>query len=442
MRFRFMFMCVLLVLALTATYVVAAPIHDAAGKGDLAKVKALLKANPKLVNLAGKDDATPLHYAVAEGHKAVVEFLLASKADVNAKKTNGVTPLHIAAAMRETEIGVLLLARGADVAATDKNGRTPISLGFAGWPAYMRNVKLVPDVRIRISPKDSMPQVLIPSGEFTMGSDSGGFDDEKPARKVHISAFWMDMHEVTYEQYCRFLNDAKPDEQQRKEWLKLAGEPEAEFKTGFVNGPKISFDGEGYTARPGFSRDPIAWVTWHGADAYAKWAGRSLPSEAQWERASRAGKEGQEFSWGDGPPPPGTGNFGDELFQKVWPEQANTSGMIDSFSSTSPACSFRSNAFGLFDMDGNLSEWCLDLYEATWYARMPNRDPVNLGASTKLHSARGSDFYTGGFASNEDARKEVRPSVRMVKKPAHAMHPDGKTLWDNIGFRCASPAGR
>lgn len=128
MRSKLALLCAVLMLGLTAAYAVAAPIHVAAAKGDLGKVKALLRANPKLVSLADEDGAGPLHHAVAGGHKAVVEFLLASKADVNGKKNNGVTPLHVAAALGRTEIAKLLHAKGADPKAEDNKGRTPLSL--------------------------------------------------------------------------------------------------------------------------------------------------------------------------------------------------------------------------------------------------------------------------------------------------------------------------
>ena len=128
MRSKMTFVCALLAVMLTATCAPAAPIHDAAAKGDLAKVKALLKAKPELINSVDGNGATPLHHAVAVNHKAVVEFLLANKANVNAKRTNGVTPLHIAAAMGRLEIAEVLLSKGAEPQAIDNKGRTAMSL--------------------------------------------------------------------------------------------------------------------------------------------------------------------------------------------------------------------------------------------------------------------------------------------------------------------------
>lgn len=118
----------ILVLSLVAINALAAPIHDAAGKGDLAKAKALVAKDPKLVNLKDPKGATPLHFAAAGGHKAVVEYLLSKKADVNAKKKDGVTPLHVAASLGKLEIAKFLLAKGAERNTADSKGRTPLTL--------------------------------------------------------------------------------------------------------------------------------------------------------------------------------------------------------------------------------------------------------------------------------------------------------------------------
>ena len=422
--------CLVIVVAwLAGTVGWAAPIHDAASKGDVSKVKALLKAEPGLVSAADKDGATPLHHAAAAGQKAVVEALIDNKADINAQKHDGVTALQVAAALGYKDIVELLLANGADANVKDKKGRTALSVardrGQAEVAALLEAKGAAEGVSeakaTRINPKDGEAMVLVPAGEFTMGSNS---DDprESPARKIYVSAFRMDVHEVTYEQYVRFLNDVKPDDTLRKEWLRFSGEPQAEFKTGFAYGPKISFESGVYVAQAKFLRYPVAWVTWKGADAYAKWTGESLPSEAQWERAARAGKEGQTYAWGEGPPPPGSGNFCDQSYEKVWPKSSIAADYDDGFSVASPVGIFKSNAFGIYDMDGNESEWCADVYVDGWYSRMPARDPVNLG-QTETHVIRGGCWGYGTL-------KEYRLSARRTSKQA----------WDNIGFRCVSPA--
>lgn len=104
----------------------AGPVHEAAAKGDIILVRALLTGNSELVNSQDENGASPLHWAADKNQQAVAEFLLANKADVNARKKNGVTPLHVAVALGRKEIVELLIANGADINAQDNIGRTPI----------------------------------------------------------------------------------------------------------------------------------------------------------------------------------------------------------------------------------------------------------------------------------------------------------------------------
>jgi len=109
----------------------ASAIHEASGKGDLAAVKAAVAAKPASVSERDSKKATPLHYAAAGGHTAVVEYLVSRKADVNARKPDGVTPLHVAAAMGRTAAARALLTHGAKRDAKDNTGRTPLSIAQA-----------------------------------------------------------------------------------------------------------------------------------------------------------------------------------------------------------------------------------------------------------------------------------------------------------------------
>ena len=166
----------ILVFSVVAINALAAPIHDSAGKGDLAKVKVLVAKDPKLVNLKDPKGATPLHFAVAGGHKAVVEYLLSKKADVNAKKNDGVTPLHVAASLGKLEIAKLLIAKGANKDATDSKGRTPLTLAeekgnvemtalLSGKPPASK-----PGVKVVSIPKDA---VVMRAGKKVAGIKAG-----------------------------------------------------------------------------------------------------------------------------------------------------------------------------------------------------------------------------------------------------------------------------
>lgn len=164
------------VISLVAINALAAPIHDAAGKGGLAKVKALVAKDAKLVNLKDSKGATPLHFAVAGGHKALAEYLLLKKADVNAKKKDGVTPLHVAASLGRLEIAKFLLAKGADRNTADSKGRTPLTL--AGEKGNVEMIDLLsartpaPEPRVRVVsiPADA---VVLRAGKKPAGITKG-----------------------------------------------------------------------------------------------------------------------------------------------------------------------------------------------------------------------------------------------------------------------------
>jgi formylglycine-generating enzyme required for sulfatase activity len=232
-------------------------------------------------------------------------------------------------------------------------------------------------------------------------------DPPAPGHRVAVDAFWMDLHEVTYDQLCAFLNDAKPDRALRLTWLALGGEPEKEFNTGFAYGPKVVREEDGrFTVAPGFEQYPVAWVSHVGAEAYAAWAGRKLPTDAQWELAARAGKEGQSYHWGQDPsPPPGVGNLADESLTNIWPQLFGYKGYNDGFVVASPVCSFPPNAFGLLDMEGNMAEWCGTAHERGGY--------VIRGG---LYNGNQSDYRL-------DSRRSEKEDF----------------VWDTTGFRCAAP---
>ncbi|NWG75261.1 MAG: SUMF1/EgtB/PvdO family nonheme iron enzyme [Rubrivivax sp.] len=247
---------------------------------------------------------------------------------------------------------------------------TPGNTRPANWPEYLRNFTPPQGMTwasFKVSPKDLMPQVLIPAGEFLMGSPAGeGDDDEHPQQRVYVSAFWMDVHEVTVEQYRRFCQ---------------------------ATGRQMDTDLNAAATHP------VVMVSWEDATAYATWAGRELPTEAQWEKAARGGTT-TAYPWGD-----------------AWNEAlANSHG-----TGTKPVGSYAPNRFGLFDMIGNVWEWCRDAYEEDWYRRMPVRDPFNAGKADSPRVLRGGSWlYSPDY---------LRVAYRTISTP------DYRNL--NFGFRCS-----
>lgn len=186
--------------------------------------------------------------------------------------------------------------------------------------------------------------VLIPGSEFQMGSPYGGVDDEKPVHTVYVDAFYMDKYEVTNAQFKAFV-DANP--QWRKDSI-----PRAYHDGDYLN----HWTGNRYPYEK--SNHPVVYVSWHAAMAYAWWAGKRLPTEAEWEKAARGG-----------------------LVERGQGIEGNYAGNVGK---TTPVGSYTANGYGLYDMVGNVWEWCLDEYDADFYARSQRRNPIS-GAESPAH---------------------------------------------------------
>ena len=186
----------------------------------------------------------------------------------------------------------------------------------------------------KIVDKDSM--VLIPAGEFQMGSNDGE-PDEKPVHTVYVDAFYMDVTEVTNVQYKKFV-DANP------QWK----------KSHISDGDYLKhWNGNRYPTGKG--NHPVVYVSWYSAMAYAAWAGKRLPTEAEWEKAARGRLVGKKYPWGD----------------LIDFSKANYDSM-----GTTTVGSYPPNRYGLYDMGGNVWEWCLDMYDVDFYKNSPRHNPV------------------------------------------------------------------
>lgn len=223
---------------------------------------------------------------------------------------------------------------------------------------------------------DDMRLILIPGGEFTMGSNAGDAD-ERPEHVVNVSTFLIDETPVTNAQWAKYVSATG---------AAMRGEPGADGNAPVVN------------------------VSFEEAQAYAKWAGRRLPSEAEWEKAAR-GTDGRAYPWGNDPPSPQSGT-------------ANIDGAGDGFAKTSPVGSFEAGAspFGVLDMAGNVWQWTYDWYDAGYYASLaPGAKDPEGPASGEQIALRG-----GAFTSKP---ADVRSTNRYPRAPGDRAH--------NIGFRCA-----
>jgi len=245
--------------------------------------------------------------------------------------------------------------------------------------------------------KDVSKMILIPAGEFEMGS-SVGDADERPVHTVNIDAFYIDMYEVTNAQYKEFVDAT-------------SHESPVYWKYSNFNEPD----------------QPVVGVTWDDANAYTKWAGKRLPTEAEWERAARGGLIGKKYAWGDSStPPPGAGNFADETSKKVFKKWDVINGYDDGFSHPAPVGCFDPNGYGVCDMMGNVWEWCADWYDSGYYSKSSKDNPKGP-ATGQEHVLRGGSWF-----SDKDY---LRVSNRYNYNPSYTMKEAA-----NIGFRCAKDA--
>ena len=243
--------------------------------------------------------------------------------------------------------------------------------------------------------------VLIPAGEFQMGSnDPGAWDDEQPVHAVYIDAFYMDKYEVTNAQYTEFIL-ANP------EWGK------DRINRAFHNGDYLEYwNGNDYPS--GEANHPVVYVSWYAAMAYAKWAGKRLPTEAEWEYAARGRLIGKKYPWGDAIDS-SKANYNENVGKK-----------------TTPIGSYPPNGYGLYDIAGNVWEWCLDEIEANFYQNSRRRNPI-AGASSV-------DWVINNFTNVKTQRvlrdgpwdwnpKYLRVASRGWSIPMLTNY--------NLGFRCA-----
>lgn len=237
--------------------------------------------------------------------------------------------------------------------------------------------------------KDGATMVLIPAGEFLMGSEMAG---EGPPHRVSLEAFYLDRYEVTNAQYQRFVD--------------ATGHRAPQHEVD----PRYDLWAGG-TFPPEFKAQPVVNVDWHDAAAYCEWAGKRLPTEAEWEKAAR-GTDARIYPWGNDPPTPARLNFA-----RRW-EGPQTLRPVGSFEpGRSP--------YGAYDMAGNVWEWVSDWYKPGYNQALPERNPRAPGAGS-------AKVLRGGSWTN---------LARLVRV-THRYGADPEMRNSDTGLRCARDLAR
>ncbi|MGE0607734.1 MAG: formylglycine-generating enzyme family protein [Pirellulales bacterium] len=349
-------------------------------------------------------------------------------------------------------------------ARTKANSKSYLPMLLLGLAAFAGTYGVVKATHYMDAQPEPAPagMVWIPGGEFSMGSElPKAWPEEKPVHRVQVDGFYMDETEVTNAQFREFVEatgyvttaEKAPDLEEimrqsppgtpepPAEVLvpgSLVFRPTAEPVTDFQNYAQWWFwvpgacwrhpEGPGSDLQ-GRENHPVVQISWYDATAYCQWAGKRLPTEAEWEFACRGGLADKTYPWGDELPSQDGPRA--NIWQGTFP---NDNTVRDGFERTSPVKSFPANGYGLYDMAGNVWEWCGDWYDKALYARRkgqpPAANPVGPAKSydpsqplTPQRSQRG-----GSFLCHESYCWRYRPAAR------HGCSPD--TGMSHSGFRC------
>src|SRR5262245_5795293 len=295
--------------------------------------------------------------------------------------------------------------------------------------------------------------VWIPGGPFWMGSTENP-EGNAPLHQVAVSGFWMDRTEVTNAQFEAFVTATGyktvaelPPSAEEIAGREVPPDKLVPYSVCFHPTPLPEgadpnrmaaiwwdrVDGANWRHPEGPGSDikgrmnhPVVHISWKDAVAYCEWAGKRLPTEAEWEFAARGGLDRQEFCWGS-EKQGASGKWWANTYQGRFPVNDTAA---DGYSSTSPVCSFPPNGYGLLDMSGNVWEWCADWYSSTYYVQSPRNNPKgpDSGAPRDATGLPSKVKRGGSFLCADNYCRRYLPGTRY-----HSTVNDGA---NHSGFRC------
>ena len=320
---------------------------------------------------------------------ATVFMISACGAEENRANTVDVQNTAIASALTmiaETQAALPTVTSSLMHTPTKIPTETPFPVAtFEALIAFYNPGSALPSVptKMKISQTDGMFQVYIPEGSFIMGANDKTFLSSYPEHQVYLDAFWIDQTLVSNAMFAKC--------------------EQAGVCKYFYSLPKYN----PYFGDPAYASYPITYVTWYDADQYCQWAGRRLPTEAEWEKAAR-GTDGWMYPWGNTAPDETLTNF----------KQSNIGGTVSVYSYPAGA-----SPYGILGMAGNVREWVADWFNPKYYDHSPDRNPQG--------TTRGNEKSLRGGSYLDDAR-----GLLVFKRFSH----DPKSPGANRGFRCVQDA--
>jgi sulfatase modifying factor 1 len=302
------------------------------------------------------------------------------------------------------------------------------------------------------APFDNM--VWIPAGVFLMGSNDH-YPEEAPAHEVSVDAFWMDKHTVTNAEFSRFVEEtghvtlaekpanaadypgAKPELLSPASVVFRKSSQPVDLRNHFnwwdyIPGANWRHPQGPQSTLKGLAKHPVVHIAFEDAEAYTKWAGKEIPTEAEWEFAARGGLDGSEYVWGNEFEPDG------KVMANTWQGEFPYENLLkDGYEWTAPVGAFPPNGYGLFEMAGNVWEWTTDWYQDH------SKNEISCCASFNPKGGKRDESHDSCSSATEIPRKVMKggsylcaPNYCRRYRPAARMPQPIDTSTCHLGFRC------
>lgn len=317
------------------------------------------------------------------------------------------------------------------------NNTVPHKGSYEGWQAFHEAMLAeIATIETDTTLDRFKNMVEVQGGKFFMGNEQG-LPDEAPVHEVSVSNFYMDTTEVTNAQFAQFIDATGYQTLAEREISIIDENDTLLFPPGSLRFREVANDWWAFTQLTNWKHPygvessfqdylnyPVVHISWYDAMAYCQWAGKRLPTEAEWEYAAKSSMQDNIYPWGEISPET-------EVKANIWQGNFPVNNLeTDGFYKSAPVASYEANAFGLYDMAGNVWEWCGDKYHYTYYAYAKSDNPQGPNESYDPQEPNTLKYVMrgGSFLCNSSYCSGYRTSARMKSTPDSA--------FEHVGFRC------